>query len=956
MKNLVLTFLMISALGLVEKTFAQRKCGKLKNEIYQGQIIDLSVYHEYDLKLKKGTIVLLKVTDLDIAMEFTVVSPDGNIVEQINNADTGDYLIFESPMNGNYQFYIRIIDDECASGKYSLSASFISPNKTRLEQIEELIQLLERPGRAGTAISIIENGQSIFEHYFGYSNAEDKVKNNSETVFELASVSKQFTAMAIAILAEQQKLSVDDDIRLYFPELPIYKTPIRIKHLLNHTSGIIDSDFALELSGFENDPIDIDRVLNFLRYAPEQYFEPGSEFSYSNDGYTLLGELVKRITKQSFKDWAHENIFKPLDMHSTLIRDSPEIVFPNRAISYGSNMANYDYYRLSFDFHAPGGCSVRSSMNDLIKWVNYLNEGYHSNETLFQRINGLDKLNNGRSSEYAYGNFISDYRGIQRISHLGLSAGFRTSIARFPEENLSFIYLANDGDFRNYYLARKIYELFLSDKLAPTQTKFNGIETLILSNESENSVQPTDLIDFEGDYFSKQIHTSYSFEVIQDTLFAISAAYKPIPLTAVGKDTFETDKNFMETVIFKRDYEQSVSECFIYNDDEDYKISFRKISNTKGWTKNHRWFTSEHQKLMMDTLNKIETQKTLPGFVISIFDESETIFQEGFGYADTDHQKKYEPESIQLIASITKSVTGMAVMKAMEMGFFELDDAINEYLPFELTNPDFPDDEITIRHLLTHTSSLYDAESYAHGYVFSKSLEPKNWPDPHHEGLARYSDNKKMKLSEFLTEILAPNGKWFNENEMFTKHQPGTNFEYSNTGFALLGYIIELTSKENFKDFTQEHIFDPLDMKSATWELDRDNPKHITYYKENYKDCPDYTINTIPDGGLYINIIDLTKFLQEAMKGYDGRGKILSQSSYAEMFRSQTELIEIEGGLGWDLSISCCVGHAGNDFGTATVMYFQPSTGIGRIVFTNISTETDELSEQFYGIMNLLFE
>jgi len=359
---------------------------------------------------------------------------------------------------------------------------------------------------------------------------------------------------------------------------------------------------------------------------------------------------------------------------------------------------------------------------------------------------------------------------------------------------------------------------------------------------------------------------------------------------------------------------------------------------------------------MLDSLHKIEAQKTLPGFVISIFDDSETIFQKGFGFSDVANKKKYNPASIQMIASITKSVTGMAGMKAMEMGFFELDDAINEYLPFKITNPNFPEDEITIRHLLTHTSSLDDIKNYARGYVFSKSLDPKNWPEPHHKSLTKYSDNEKMELSDFLVELLSPSGRWFDESEMYLKHQPGTKFEYSNTGFALLGYIIELTSKVNFKDFTQDHIFDPLDMKSATWALERDNPMHITYYKENYRVCSDYMINTIPDGGLYINSIDLTKFLQEAMKGYDGRGTILSQSSYAEMFRSQTELIEIEGGLGWDLSISCCIGHAGNDFGTATVMYFQPSTGIGRIVFTNISTETEELSGQFYGIMNLLFE
>jgi len=276
-------------------------------------------------------------------------------------------------------------------------------------------------------------------------------------------------------------------------------------------------------------------------------------------------------------------------------------------------------------------------------------------------------------------------------------------------------------------------------------------------------------------------------------------------------------------------------------------------------------------------------------------------------------------------------------------------------LPFKVKNPNFPDDDITIRHLLTHTSSLDDTENYNHGYVFRKPLEQKNWPEPHHQNLHLYNNNEKMSLSDFLDTMIDPNSKWY-KTEMYSKERPGTNFKYSNMGFALLGYIIETTTKTDFMDFTQKHIFDPLDMKSSTWELEKvDSKKHTTYYLENYKPCPDYSINTIPDGGLYTNIIDLTKFLQEAIKGYAGRGKILSQASYSEMFSMQSNLIEIEGGLGWDLSIPCCIGHGGNDFGVATLMYFQPSTGIGRIIFSNTSIESDLVEDVFYGMMGLLF-
>ena len=961
MRHLLVTIILLIQLLGNQRLLAQKECGSLKNAKAYEQTIDISVYHKYDFRMVKGAIALLNVTDFDVRLEMTVVRPDGIIAEQVNTAETADFLIFEAPIIGEYKLYIKTIDGEENIGKYSLTPHFIASNKKgKKAQIRTLLEILEKPQRAGVAVAIVKNNQVLFEHHCGYSNVEHQLENNTETVFELASVSKQFTAFAIAKLAEEGKLSVEDDIRTYFPELPDYGTRIQVKHLLNHTSGIIDSEYPLALAGFESDPIGLDRVLNFLKSTSELYFEPGSEFSYSNDGYTLLGELVHRVTGQDFKAWMAQNVFGPLEMNSTVIRDSPEIVIPNRATSYMSYTGDTDFRRKSFDFYAPGGCSVRSSLSNLTEWVNYLNQGYRSQEKLFRRINQVETFPQGDLMEYAYGNFVTDFRGLKRYSHLGLSAGFTTAVARFPEQDLGFIFLANDGEFRNYYLSRKIYEIFLEEHLEPKSKVFSGIVTATPSIETSAEVhlafRKLDLKAYEGSYFSQQINASYSFQVIDDTLYAISAAYSPIPIISGTKDTLMTDEDFMETLIFRRDYNGNVSACEIINESGGRGISFTKIPGIVKWSKPEYWRSSHYQQRVKDTLEEIDAADILTGFVVSVIDESETFFQEAYGHANVENDVAYTPETIQLIASISKSITGIAVMKAMELGYFDLDDAINEYLPYKIINPNFPDEDITIRHLLTHTSSLNDTDNYNHGYVFRKSLEKSNWPEPHHESLRLYNNNDKLRLSEFLDQIIAPNGKWYDKAGMYTDHRPGTIFEYSNMGFALLGYIIELTTKDDFKDFTQHHIFDPLDMKSSTWELeDVDSIHHATYYLENYNVCPNYSCNTIPDGGLYTNVIDLTKFLQEAIRGYAGRGTILSQSSYREMFRSQSDLIEIEGGLGWDLSIPCCIGHAGNDFGVSTVMYFEPRTGIGRIIFSNTSMETDEIENTFYGIMNLLF-
>ena len=952
-----LFFQFICCTGLI----AQKKCGKLVHDKSYQHSISISEYHQYQLKLDKDEIALLRIVDADIRVLLTMVSPDGIIIEEVSTAETADFLLVKAPVKGKYEFYIQFIDDDDDKGKYTLKPHFISNQKDKLAQITTILQLMEKPGRAGIAVAIVENGDLIYEHYNGFANVENKVLNNKETVFELASVSKQFTGMAIAKLAEQNKLSIEDDIRKYFPELPIYKTPIKIKHLLNHTSGLISSDDPLGLAGFENNPVSLEHVLNFHQNTPDQYFEPGTEFEYSNDGYTLLGELVHRITKQSFNDWSQLNMFDALGMDLTVIRDSPETIIPNRATSYVAYTNEQQFRRLSFDFYAPGGCGVRSNVADLVKWIDFLNKGYHSEEKLFQRINQVENFPDGAVMEYAYGSFITDFRGLKRFSHLGLSAGFRTAVARFPEQNLGFIVLGNDGEWLNYYLSRKIYELYLSNLVEPKTTKFEGIEIDLTNNElaDKKKVMPTqvDLSDYEGSYFSQQINATYTFQVMRDSLFALSSAYPPISILSVTNDTLVADEGFMETIVFKRDFNQEVSECKIYNEVDDYGISFTKIPTSKKWKKASHWKSPKFKKAIKDSLNKIEASKVLPGFVVSVFDESEIFMQEGFGYANVENKKSYNPETVQLIASISKSITAVAIMKAMEMGYFKLDDLINDHLPYKIINPNFPDEGITIRHLLTHSSSLDDPDNYDHGYVFQTPLDAKNWPSTHHKYFPYLNNNEQMSLSDFVTAITSPKGKWYNQTEMFTKEKPGTNFEYSNLGFALLGQILEITTKEQFKVFTQKHILDPLEMKSSTWELEKVDAKHhSTYYLENYNPCPNYVINSIPDGGLYTNVIDLTKFLQEAMKGYAGHGTILTQSSYTEMFKSQSNLFEIDGGLGWDLSFACCIGHAGNDYGTSTFMFFEPNTGIGRIIFSNVSMEIEEIQNAMYGMMELLFQ
>ncbi|MEX2411888.1 MAG: serine hydrolase domain-containing protein [Candidatus Paceibacterota bacterium] len=355
-------------------------------------------------------------------------------------------------------------------------------------------------------------------------------------------------------------------------------------------------------------------------------------------------------------------------------------------------------------------------------------------------------------------------------------------------------------------------------------------------------------------------------------------------------------------------------------------------------------------------LNDFQKTEVLPGFAVSIFTKDTILFQEGFGYSNLKSKSPYSVDNVQIIASITKTLLGVAVMKLVEDGKLDLEDSINDIIPFKVKNPFYPNEKITIRHLATHTSTIGDTKNSDKGYRFEKPLELEKFSDDYIEILPLLNKTEKYSMSQFLEKKLTKNGEW-HEKQVFLNERPGTKYEYSNLGIALLAYIIEIKKGESFDEFTEELLLNPLGMNSSTWKLEKaKNNNHITYYNEFYNEVPKYQIITYPDGGLYSSVSDMTRYIQEMMKGLEGESSIMTKKSYQEMMKKQFDGEELTEGICWDLSFEGLIGHAGNDFGTTTLMYFSPETGIGRILFTNISIEREEQEKIFYEIYNLLFK
>lgn len=362
-------------------------------------------------------------------------------------------------------------------------------------------------------------------------------------------------------------------------------------------------------------------------------------------------------------------------------------------------------------------------------------------------------------------------------------------------------------------------------------------------------------------------------------------------------------------------------------------------------------------------LESIYSRGYINGFSVAIVNQEGTLYAKGFGYSDVKANKKYTNTTVQNIASISKTFIGIALLKAQELGKLNLDDPINKYMPFQVHNPYFSNEPITIRHLATHTSSIKDPSQYEkNGYILK---EPEN-------GIAKVnsnfrSPNEKIDLNQFLKNILSKEGKWYKKNT-FLKKKPGDQFEYSNVAATLAALVIEAATNQPFNEFTNKHIFKPLAMSNTGWSFDEvDFSKHSKLYLDNKTELAFYQLITYPDGGLITSSTDLGTYLTELIAGYNGNGNILSNQSYQELFtprltdahyaeRSEsTYNDEYNMGVFMGLSAHGQIGHTGGDPGVVTHLFFNSKTNIGKLLIVNTDLKKKGI-EEFIAIWKKLEE
>jgi CubicO group peptidase (beta-lactamase class C family) len=338
---------------------------------------------------------------------------------------------------------------------------FITNLDAQYENVNDLFSDYRAGESPGASVLIAVNGKTVFTKSYGYANLEEKKFVEPKTNFRLASVTKQFTAAAILILVQRELLKLGTKLNDIFTDFPEYGNKITIKHLLTHTSGLIDyEDLIPDTATIQVKDAD---VLRMMYGQTSTYFEPGAQFKYSNTGYAILAMIIEKISGQKYSQFLKENIFQPLGMNSTVAHEEGISIVENRAYGYSRMDSGWSMKDQSLTSAVLGDGGIYSNVEDLFKWDQSLYKNIILSEELLKESTTRSLLNDGEKVDYGYGWHLKTYKGNEIVYHGGSTQGFRNVIHRVPSKKFTVIILTNRNESEPEKIADQIFGIYCEE-------------------------------------------------------------------------------------------------------------------------------------------------------------------------------------------------------------------------------------------------------------------------------------------------------------------------------------------------------------------------------------------------------------------------------------------------------------------------------------------------------------
>jgi len=444
--------------------------------------LEAHVQADYATDLEANNFVYGEVEQVDFDVRVTVLDPQGIIVDMFDRSARGaEPIQFESKTAGRFTIRVEGFEDE--SGSYSIALQRTEPVATEpKERLDQLLSAFVGDSTPGAIVAVFRKGEVVHYQSVGMANLTFGIPFDRDTVSNIGSVSKQFTAFAVVKLAADGLLSLDDDVRKYFPEIPDLGHVVTVRNILNHTSGYREFLNLLFMAGVRLDNGDFisrDEVLRILERQPALQDEPGSRYNYNNTAYALAALLVEQVTETPFQVWMKENVFMPLGMTHTRIRSHTGEIVPNAAEGYVS--ADEAPYRIGIDLGGGGGATmgpggVYTTIDDLAKWIGNFKSGEVGGTDVIAEMMTPQIETPGTDRFYALGLVVDKQRGLSRISHGGADTAHRAELIYFPEIDAGVVAMSNNGSFDSS-MAREVAAAFFAADMEPEELPETVAET-----------------------------------------------------------------------------------------------------------------------------------------------------------------------------------------------------------------------------------------------------------------------------------------------------------------------------------------------------------------------------------------------------------------------------------------------------------------------------------------------
>lgn len=429
--------------------------------------------HRLKLPLEAGQFAYVSVVEEDIDLAVLLLDPEGTVLGWYDGGgrEPLSAVTLFAATGGDHWLEVHPRDRKPeASGRYRARIERLEPAAaTAAGRARQWLSPWAVPGQPGLAVGVSRNGETLLLEGFGTANLEHDVPITGQTVFHAASLSKQVVGFAIQLLVEQGLVALDDDVRTHLPWVPDLGHRITLRHLMHHTHGLPGTLPRLMLAGWRVDDVFLQsHVLDLVRRQSELYFEPGSEFLYTNTGHELLVEVVEAVTGQSFRQWTTENLFAPLGMERSIFRDDPRTVIPDLADGYYVSRDG-GIEKFVDSFALLGGLGLHTTAEDFLKWLRNLETGAVGGPAVLRRMHERGRLNSGEDLDYASGLEWETHGGRPTVFHGGGLWPLRSFALRFPEQGLDVVVLGNRAELDRTRLAVRIAEIFLGDPVIGNQ-------------------------------------------------------------------------------------------------------------------------------------------------------------------------------------------------------------------------------------------------------------------------------------------------------------------------------------------------------------------------------------------------------------------------------------------------------------------------------------------------------